>query len=88
MSPTQRTQLQIETLESRRLLTVSMSDYEQLLLELVNQARADPLAEVARNWRVSDLNQGLSAGTISTAPKQPLAAVQSLVNAAAPIRRT
>lgn len=76
--------LQGESLEPRRLLTVSMSDYEQLVLELVNQARANPLAEVARNTKISSLNQGLNAGTgtISSSPKQPLAAVQSLVNAA------
>ena len=40
----------------------------------------DPLAEVARNPSVSDLNQGLDPGTISSDAKQPLAAVQILVD--------
>lgn len=44
---------------------------EQLMLELVNRARMDPLAEAARLG--IDLNQGLTAGTISAAPKQVLA---------------
>lgn len=73
--------LRVENLESRELLTaVSMTDYEQLMLELVNRAREDPLAEVARNSNVGSLNEGLPAGTISSAPKQPLASVQELVD--------
>ena len=78
-----RTKLQVEGLESRQMLTaVVQTEFEQLLLELVNRARMDPLAEVARNPAVSDLNQGLSANTISATPKQPLAAIQALVDAA------
>ena len=73
--------LNVESLENREMLTVSLTDYEQLVLELVNRARMDPLAEVARNPAVSDLNQGLASGTISTTPKQPLASVQELVDA-------
>ncbi|MDO9708335.1 CAP domain-containing protein [Paracraurococcus lichenis] len=45
--------------------------FEQYFLELVNRARADPAAEAARQG--IGLNDGLAAGTISTAPKQPLA---------------
>jgi len=45
--------------------------YEQYMLELINRARSDPAAEAARNG--IDLNEGLPAGTISTAAKQPLA---------------
>ena len=78
-----RAGLKLESLETRDMLTaVVMSDYDQLLLELVNRARADPLAEVARSTLVSDLNDGLAPGTISSAPKQPLAPVQPLANAA------
>ena len=41
--------LTFETLEGRALLTVLMTPQEQLFIELINRARADPLAEVARN---------------------------------------
>ena len=44
---------------------------EQLVLELINRARLDPAAEAAR-FGIA-LNEGLPAGTISTAAKQPLA---------------
>lgn len=54
------------------------------MLELVNRARADPLAEVARNPFVDDLNQDVDpADEISPDPKQPLAPHQSLVDAMA-----
>lgn len=73
--------LQAERLEPRCLLAaVVMTDWEQLLLELVNRARDDPQAE-ARRHGVS-LNAGLPSGTISAAPKQPLAPNQILINAA------
>lgn len=73
--------LGVESLENRAMLTaVVMTDYEQLVLELVNRARLDPTGEVARNTAVSDLNQGLSPGSISSAPKQPLASIQPLVD--------
>lgn len=75
------TKLKVESLESREMLTVSMTEYEQLILELVNRARMDPQAEVDRNTAVSSLNQGLSPGTISATPKQPLASVQAIVDA-------
>jgi hypothetical protein len=44
---------------------------EQYMLQLVNFARANPLAEAALCG--IDLNEGLSSNTISPAPKQPLA---------------
>lgn len=80
--PTRTRKLGAESLEQRQLLTtVTMTDYEQLLLELVNRARANPLAEVARNSGVSDLNQGVTGTQITSTPKQPLASVQLLVDA-------
>ncbi len=54
--------------------------YEQLLLELMNRARLDPLGEAARLGIT--LNQGLAAGTISSASKQALAPSNALVTAA------
>lgn len=76
----QRT-LTVESLETRRLLTaVDFTDRDQLLLELVNRARANPLAESARFG--IDLNEGLDEGTITEEPKQPLAPNQALTNAA------
>jgi hypothetical protein len=46
--------------------------YEQYMLELINRARANPLAEVARNPEVADLNEDLPPGTINSTAKQPL----------------
>lgn len=70
----------VDSLEPRLLLTVvNMTDQEQLMLELINRARANPAAEASRFG--IDLNQGLTAGTITTQAKQPLAAHQALVNA-------
>ena len=70
-----------DCLESRQLLTaVTMTDHEQLLLELVNRARLNPSAEAARYG--IGLNDDLAPGTITTDPKQPLAPHQSLINAA------
>ncbi len=54
--------------------------YDQFLLELINKARANPTAEASRLG--INLNQGLNAGQISTAPKQPLAFDGDLVDAA------
>ena len=53
---------------------------EQLLLELMNRARLDPLGEAARLG--IDLNLGLAAGTISSATKQALAPNELLESAA------
>ncbi|MDG1897503.1 MAG: SdrD B-like domain-containing protein [Fuerstiella sp.] len=61
-----------EVLEARCLLAAStFTPEEQLLLELVNRSRADPVAEAARQGIA--LNQGLPPETISAAPKPPLA---------------
>jgi uncharacterized protein YkwD len=69
-----------EVLEDRQLLSVTAfaaatssvpTAYDQYMLELINRARANPAAEAARDG--IGLNEGLSAGTISTAAKQPLA---------------
>jgi hypothetical protein len=46
---------------------------EVRMIELVNRARFDPEAEVARNSSVDDLNEGLPPGTISASQKAPLA---------------
>jgi Ca2+-binding RTX toxin-like protein len=57
-----------------------VSAQEQLMLELVNRARMDPLAEAAR-FGIA-LNQGIPAGSISGTAKQALAMNQQLHNAA------
>lgn len=54
--------------------------YEQLLIELVNRARLDPAGEAAR-FGIA-LNAGLTAGTISSSPKQVLAPNLLLIDAA------
>ena len=53
---------------------------EQLMLELVNRARLDPLAEAKRIG--IDLNKALPAGTLNGTPKAPLAPNDNLVDAA------
>ena len=53
---------------------------EQLMLELVNRARLDPLAEAKRLG--IDLNKALPAGTLNGTPKAPLAPNDQLVDAA------
>ncbi|MCY2986937.1 MAG: dockerin type I domain-containing protein [Planctomycetota bacterium] len=73
----------LERLEERSLLTaatpaVTLSDADQLMIELINRARADPAAEAARYG--IDLNAGLPAGTISTMAKPALAPEQSLID--------
>lgn len=75
-----RRPLTVQALETRRVLTaVLMTPHEQLLLELINRARADPGAEAARYG--IGLNEGITP-TISDTPKQPVAPNQILVNAA------
>lgn len=64
-------------LEDRIVLAVSAA--EQLFLELINRARANPAAEASRLGIA--LNEGLAAGTISTTAKQPLAINDSLQTA-------
>ena len=56
------------------------SVYSQYLLELVNRARLSPANE-ASLYKI-DLNQGLQPGSISNAPKQPLAFNPLLIDAA------
>ena len=68
------------------------TDFEQYQLELLNRARADPNAEVARlsslTWgntgspATPSLNEGLAPGTITSAAKQPLAFNVKLIDAA------
>jgi Ca2+-binding RTX toxin-like protein len=55
----------------------NVSAQEQLMLELVNRARLDPLAEAARFG--IDLNQNLAPGTITAVAKQVLAMNDLLV---------
>ena len=70
-----------EQLEDRIALSVTgITDYEQLLIELVNRARANPSAEA--NLHGITLNDKLPANTISTSPKPPLAPEQILSNTA------
>lgn len=71
----------IELLEGRRLLSaVYPTVAEQYMLELINHARANPTAAAGAHG--IDLNEGLAAGTISTAAKQPLAFNPDLTTAA------
>ena len=75
-----------DSLEARLLLTApSMLENEQYMLELINRARANPSAEASRYG--IGLNDGLAAGTITTAAKQPLAPQQNLINVQVPILR-
>src|SRR5688500_17813660 len=72
---------QMSSLEPRRLLAaVFPTAHEQLLVELINRGRANPSAEASR-WG-TDLNEGLAAGTISTAAKQRLAINPNITDAA------
>jgi Ca2+-binding RTX toxin-like protein len=50
---------------------MSLSAIEQYLLELINEARLDPLAKAASLG--IDLNAGLAPGTLNGSPKQALA---------------
>jgi uncharacterized protein YkwD len=59
---------------------VAPTDLEQYLVELVNRARANPAAEAARYG--IDLNEGLAPGTISAAPRAPLAVNPFLTDSA------
>ena len=71
----------IEPLERRRFLAaVQPTAVEQYEVELINRARANPAAEAAR-FGIA-LNEGLAAGTISTAAKQPLAISPFVTDAA------
>ena len=73
--------LRIEQLETRHLMAaINMTAQEQLMIELLNRARAAPAAEASRFG--IDLNKDLPPGTISSTPKQPLAPDQILIQAA------
>ena len=73
----------VEALEGRQLFAaVPPTAWEQYAVELINRARANPVAEAASYNTYEDsegnifngqLNEGLPNGTISTAAKQPLA---------------
>jgi hypothetical protein len=60
--------------------SISLTNQEQLIVELINRARSSPAAEAALYGM--DLNDGLQPGTLSSAAKQPLAPHQALVDAA------
>jgi Ca2+-binding RTX toxin-like protein len=71
----------LEHLEARTLFAaVYPTALEQYMVELINRARADPAAEATR--LSIGLNEGLAAGTISTAAKQPLAINLNITSAA------
>ncbi len=71
-----------EPLEPRCLLAaIAMTDDEQLVIEMINRARANPAAEAARLGIA--LNQGLPPATLTDTPKQPLAPHQLLIDTAA-----
>ena len=61
-------------------MSVNPSQYEQLMLELINWARATPAAQASMLG--IDLNASLPAGTISGAAKQPLVFNDKLIDAA------
>ena len=71
-----------QALESRCLLVApfTLTDHEQLLVELLNRARLDPVAEAAR-FSIS-LNSGLNPGELTDEPRPPLAPQQMLINSA------
>ena len=86
MAPSHRTKpspraLRLEALEPRELLTVTMTPQEQLMIELVNRARADPALEAAR-FGIKLNDEVEEDSTISEEAKQPLAPHQALVTAA------
>ena len=60
---------------------MSLTAAEQLLIEYVNRARLDPLAE-AQRYGLADLNDGLAPGTLSATAKQVLAPNTALEAAA------
>jgi len=71
----------VEPLEARTLFVAAYpTALEQYAVEVINRARANPSAEAAR-FGIA-LNEGLSAGTISAAAKQPLAINPHLTDAA------
>ncbi|TWU37533.1 Dockerin type I repeat protein [Novipirellula aureliae] len=84
-----RRTLRVESLEQRCMLAaeygfeqpmIDVSSAEQLMVERINWARANPSGEASRLG--IGLNDDLDAGKISTTPKQPLAPDASLSRAA------
>ena len=73
-----RSEYCFDTLEDRAV-PAALTAHEQLMLELLNRARANPAAEAARFG--IDLNEGLAAGTIGASGKQPLAGNDQLASA-------
>ena len=70
-----------ERLEKREFLSATTpTAAEQYMLELINRARSNPSGEAARYG--IDLNEGLTPGTITADPKQPLAFNPVLIDAA------
>lgn len=62
----------LESLEGRTLLAAAFpTAFDQYMVELINRARLDPDAEAARHG--IDLNEGLTPGTLSNEPREPLA---------------
>ena len=59
---------------------MTLSAAEQLLIEMINRARLDPLGEAERFG--IDLNEGLAPGTLDGEARQVLAPNQALHNAA------
>src|SRR5215212_5945141 len=71
----------LESLEPRTLLsTATPTAEEQFMLELINRARATPLAE-ANRYKVA-LNEGLAPHTLTADSRQPLAFNQNLISSA------
>jgi hypothetical protein len=81
-----RRKLLLEWLEERctpatiTTTSVDLTAPEQLMLEMINRARANPTAEAALYG--IGLNDGLAAGTIAAASEMPLAPNQDLQNVA------
>jgi hypothetical protein len=79
--PTGSARVVVEHLEPRLLLVAGIpTALDTYVLELINRGRMDPAAEATRYG--CDLNEGIAPGTITTAPKQPLAFNPSLLYAA------
>ncbi|WP_153556643.1 CAP domain-containing protein [Roseimaritima sediminicola] len=81
-----RRRLQLETLETRQLLAgdngaLDITPHSQLLIELINRARENPVAEAGR-YGIGLNDDVPPESTISSDAKQPLAPHQALVDAA------
>lgn len=82
----------VSLLVNTSAIAATPTNFEQYQLELINRARANPNAEVTRlsgsTWgdsgspQTPNLNEGLAAGTISSAAKQPLTFNSALIQSA------